>query len=405
MSKKIIFSMVFLTALSVMLTACGVLFVPVTGGEDVQSVQQTAVVQTVSAVMTQQAFETLVAQATQMANQPTATPTQEPSPTPNEPTPVPPTATSTQVPPTATPTQKPIPCGWAQFVSDVTVADGSQFTGGQKFTKTWRLKNIGICTWTKDYALVFVDGNAMSAPASISLKGDVRPGETVDLSVELVAPNTQGSYKANWILRDGSGKLFGLGEDANKPFWVSIRVSGYKSDDVPSSIYPYDLVASICQAKWVSNAGKVSAPCAGLSLNENQWAAVQMNPKFEGGRQENERSVWVHLAAPGDWVQGFYPAWTVKNGERFVGWVGCMDGNEQCEVTFSLDYRLEDGKVENLAKWAESRDGKWTQVELDLSQFDGKKVEFILGVSNKNSRGPVDVFWFIPSIISSSSSE
>ena len=74
---------------------------------------------------------------------PTATPTATTAPTN---TPVPPTPTP--VPPTATPT--PIPCNWAQFVEDVSVKDGTVFTPDSLFTKTWRLKNIGTCTWTDD---------------------------------------------------------------------------------------------------------------------------------------------------------------------------------------------------------------------------------------------------------------
>ena len=45
------------------------------------------------------------------------------------------------VPPTAT-------CDLAQFVRDVTVPDGTTFLPGATFTKTWRLKNAGTCTWS-----------------------------------------------------------------------------------------------------------------------------------------------------------------------------------------------------------------------------------------------------------------
>ncbi|PIU90073.1 MAG: hypothetical protein COS63_04110, partial [Anaerolineae bacterium CG06_land_8_20_14_3_00_57_67] len=50
-------------------------------------------------------------------------------------------------------------CDWAQFVADITVPDGASFAPGAAFTKTWRLKNIGTCTWTTSYALVFVSGS------------------------------------------------------------------------------------------------------------------------------------------------------------------------------------------------------------------------------------------------------
>ena len=37
---------------------------------------------------------------------------------------------------------------WAQFVADVTVPDGARYDPNAAFTKTWRLRNIGTCTWT-----------------------------------------------------------------------------------------------------------------------------------------------------------------------------------------------------------------------------------------------------------------
>jgi hypothetical protein len=56
----------------------------------------------------------------------------------------------------ARPPLSPVPvsrCDAAAFVSDVTYPDGSDVTLGSTFTKIWRLKNVGTCTWTL-YALV-----------------------------------------------------------------------------------------------------------------------------------------------------------------------------------------------------------------------------------------------------------
>src|SRR5512147_2949619 len=81
-------------------------------------------------------------------------------------------------------------CDQAQFVSDVTVPDGSSFAPGAAFTKTWRLKNIGTCTWTTSYTLVWAGGDQMGGPTSIVLSAQVAPSQTVDLSVNLTAPST-----------------------------------------------------------------------------------------------------------------------------------------------------------------------------------------------------------------------
>jgi len=127
--------------------------------------------------------------------------------------------------PTATPT--PVVAGCSdrvEFVSDITVEDGADFDPGDHFTKTWRLRNAGSCSWTSSYDLVFSHGDAMSGPAAKALSGVVSPGQTLDLSVDLIAPDTAGGYKGYWMLRNGDGALFGLGASADVAFWVEIEV-------------------------------------------------------------------------------------------------------------------------------------------------------------------------------------
>src|SRR3990172_929541 len=85
-------------------------------------------------------------------------------------------------------------CDWAQFIADVTVPDGTRFEPGTTFKKTWRLKNIGTCTWTTSYSLVFDSGERMGALASINFPSGVAPGQTIDLTVDMTAPSTAGHY-------------------------------------------------------------------------------------------------------------------------------------------------------------------------------------------------------------------
>jgi hypothetical protein len=158
-------------------------------------------------------------------------PTTEPASPPTDI--VPATLPPTQEPATPTPTQTltpsptatSVPCDRAAFVTDVTVEDGADFGPGDNFTKTWRLQNNGSCTWTSSYDLVFQSGDAMNAPAAVQLtSGTVGPGQTVDVSVNLKAPNSPGTYKGYFRLRNGSGVIFGIGPTANVSFWVEIEV-------------------------------------------------------------------------------------------------------------------------------------------------------------------------------------
>ncbi len=133
------------------------------------------------------------------------------------------TALSSSPGPTAT--EVPTPCNLAEFVMDVNYPDGTAVEVGTKFTKTWRLMNVGSCTWASDYSIVFFSGDDLKAPASVSLTGSVPPGASADLSVKLQAPSTKGTYQANFMLRAPDGKLFGLGTDGLTPFYVVIKAT------------------------------------------------------------------------------------------------------------------------------------------------------------------------------------
>jgi peptidoglycan hydrolase-like protein with peptidoglycan-binding domain/uncharacterized protein affecting Mg2+/Co2+ transport len=97
----------------------------------------------------------------------------------------------------------------AQFVADVTVPDNTVFPPGAAFTKTWRIRNSGSCTWVSSYSWAFVTGEAMSGPASLPVVGSVAPGSQYDISVNLTAPTTPGSYKGEWRMKNTNGEFFG----------------------------------------------------------------------------------------------------------------------------------------------------------------------------------------------------
>jgi hypothetical protein len=170
------------------------------------------------------AAQTVVAQLTQNA---LLNPTSAPA-TVAPPTAAPAPATSTPIPaplpsliagPTAAPT---VSCDQASFVTDVTVSDGTSFSSGATFVKTWRLKNIGSCTWNSSYKLVFDNGNSMGGPASQALSGNVAPGATVDITVNLQAPAADGAYRGYWGLMNASGTRFLI--DRLPTFYVDIKV-------------------------------------------------------------------------------------------------------------------------------------------------------------------------------------
>jgi len=183
-------------ALMAGLMACS----PSKSGGPAVSVRATGLAQTAAALLT----STAAASVTPIT--PTVPPTPTDTPVPTE-TPVPVTRT-----PVPTITATPCANNDADFVSDVTIPDGSQEKAGAAFTKTWRLKNSGQCPWTTRYSLRNVGGEIMGG-ATLNLPNGVPPGATVDLSVAFVAPAGACKHISRWQLFTPEGVAFGT-----KPF-------------------------------------------------------------------------------------------------------------------------------------------------------------------------------------------
>lgn len=144
-------------------------------------------------------------------------------------TPLPPTATFTpEPPPTATATEvfttdpTLVALGTAASLCDdysfdittidVTIPDGTVMTAGQEFVKTWKIKNIGDCTWGDGYSLIYSYGENMSGQP-VPLAVVVAPGEEVEVSVNFKAPDKIGEYLSAWQMVSPKGIAFGGKED------------------------------------------------------------------------------------------------------------------------------------------------------------------------------------------------
>ena len=306
----------------------------------------------------------------------------------------PPTATTT---PTTTPTGSTTPamatstlsssCDKAEFVADITVPDGTVFAPDEAFTKTWRLKNVGTCTWTTAYTLVFHTGEQMSGPAAVNFPNDVTPDQTVDLSVSLTAPNAEGTYRGNWMLKNASGSLFGIGINADKPFWVEITVSG-----APAGTVAYDFVANFCSAQWLSGAGILA--CPGAKDDINGFVLKDDNPKPENGVTSNIPGL---LVAPQEifngFIQGIYPEVAIQSGDRFRATIGCEELLTSCNVTYRLDYQIGSGSIQTFWTFVEVYEGRVYEADLDLTPLAGQNIKFIL--TNLASGSPDDdhAYW------------
>lgn len=315
---------------------------------------------------------------------PTATPTSTSTSTP-----VPPTVTP--IVPTSTPTVTPIPCNLAKFVSDVSIPDGTVFSAGSAFRKTWRLKNAGSCTWTTTYDVIFASGDAMGGPAAVDMPGNVNPGQEIDISVDLTAPSSEGTYRGNWKLRDSAGKVFGLGP-TSAAFYVDIKVS------TPVSKYPLDFAAKMCSAEWTSGAG--SLPCPGADNDSRGYVQRIDKPQLETGYIDDEPALLTVPQMISDGViRGKYPSIRVESGHHFMSIIGCGYKATGCNVKFQLDYQIGNGSYQTLAVWGEAYDEKINPVDVDLSSLAGKDVKFILTILANGSSTNNRALWLAPRIL------
>lgn len=99
-------------------------------------------------------------------------------------------------------------CLSSTLVSDLTIPTGTEMTAGETFTKTWRIKNTGTCTWTRDFKFTFVGGDLLGSDTT-KIRQVVGPDGTMDFSLDMTAPGTTGQVSTAWQMASDTGQLFG----------------------------------------------------------------------------------------------------------------------------------------------------------------------------------------------------
>lgn len=142
---------------------------------------------------------------------------------------------------TPIPTNPPDCTNSALFVTDVTIPDNTNMVGGTTFTKTWRISNNGTCVWGPTYTLNHYSDERMGAPDSVPL-GLTFPGQTLDISVDLVAPNTTGTYRGNFVIENPQGLIMKVADDSR--LWVIINVTSTSAPTIAVSATPFGFTAT-----------------------------------------------------------------------------------------------------------------------------------------------------------------
>jgi hypothetical protein len=171
--------------------------------------------QTVQAVKTQ-AAETVIAELTASAPEPTETAMPSPTPPPptEEPTPLPPLPTATLAPviPTATfiplPTMTSTPSAYSCTVISQSPANDATLKVKEDFDLVVKVKNNGTKDWDKHIVDFYhASGTKFQSYVDIiDLPEHVQADKDITLVIDMTAPDKAGTYTASWVVGEGATK-------------------------------------------------------------------------------------------------------------------------------------------------------------------------------------------------------
>ena len=171
--------------------------------------------------------------------------------------------TTTGTPGTPVPSITP-PIGGAVGGKNSSLVSESSTAGlkaGEKFTKTWVIKNNGTGTWNGNFKIVYVSGDLMGRDYSTKIRATVGPGGTYTQNLDFTAPTKPGTTTSSWRLMDEAGTAFGT------VFTVSVTIAG--------ATYTPTSAAANSTATAAANATATAAALAGANAaNQTATAAA-----------------------------------------------------------------------------------------------------------------------------------
>ena len=246
-------------------------------------------------------------------------------------TPIPPAATPVSPIPTATPL---VCVNGMKFVADITYGDNNMknppfVRPGDGFVKTWRVQNTGTCTWTPNYRLVYAYGNVTAAQMSgqsVNIPANVAPGQSIDLSVTLIAPQELLTYQGFWQIENAASQRFG------QTIWVAITT--LEDQDNPAATGQpsgnYCVVTTTAPKNSIPVLGDFDAVWTVRNISGEDWRTDSVDYRFVNGTRMHQKDgydltqtikdgesgqIAVDMLAPG--VPGIYgTTWAIVSGNR-----------------------------------------------------------------------------------------
>jgi hypothetical protein len=267
----------------------------------------------------------------------------------------------------------------------------------------------------------------------------VAPGQSVDVSVDLIAPAALGQHEGFWQLQTPNGVTFGIGPTATGNLWVKIHVAGdpvptatatsrsitpssgwaeatltafvatstaeaslaapsATPQIVPTTVVIYDFASSACDAQWQANEGIIG--CPGADSDPRGAVLPISGAMLEDGTSVTQPGLLTMPSADQDgYILGLYPQYLVQRGDRLQAVVGCQQEATACSVLFRVSYLDATGAAHDLWTLGEFQDGHAYELDLDLSELAGQQVRFVLSVNDLGSSTDDRALWIAPRIV------
>ena len=233
----------------------------------------------------------------------------------------------------------------------------------------------------------------MGAPASLELTSEtIQPGDTVDVSIDMIAPQETGTYQGNWKIRNVKGDGFGVGTYA-KAFWVKINV-------VEGAGVMFDFNLRANEAVWGSGSIPVDIADLGgdiLTFDHqgpagDPYVSLLNEQNIEGGRISGILLAAYPPGGKGNYIIGRFPDYKVNAGDFLFGRVGLITNPDGSCGNGDVDFRIDlivggdPSTMTILGEWHEICDDLMNTIEIDLDDYQGDTVQIFLSViANTNS--------------------
>jgi Ig-like domain from next to BRCA1 gene len=137
---------------------------------------------------------------------------------------------------------------------------------GKSETISWRIMNGGTCVWDSAYSFVQVNNSKVvdvTGSQTKVLKERVRPGESIVVQFQILAPIPPGDYFVSWVLINGYRKTVGQplqailrvpSDSGDRPLPTMTLISNIQFNASITEVAPYDRVViswEVRQAKKV----------------------------------------------------------------------------------------------------------------------------------------------------------